>query len=69
MGIILRNNKTITPSIVIEKSDEWKPDADMVWAKSVCENDVQEGSFPYGKFLAMTDDKEKTTSLLTMEWL
>ena len=43
MGIILRNNKTITPSIVIEKSDEWKPDADMVWAKSVCENDVQEG--------------------------
>lgn len=65
MGIILRNNKTITPSIVIEKiekSDEWQPDADMVWAKSVCENDVQEGF--QCKVLQMINNSETTTNIV-----
>ncbi len=35
-------------------SGEWQPNADMKWAKSVCENDVQEG-FTY-KVLQMISD-------------
>ena len=35
-------------------SGEWQPNADMKWAKSICENDVQEG-FTY-KVLQMISD-------------
>ena len=60
MGRTLRNGKTIF-QITKQPSDEWQPDADMIWARNVCENDTQEGSFQYGKFLTMTDSESSTT--------
>lgn len=62
MGIKYRNNKAITPIIVTEKAESWQPDADMVWAKSVCKNDVQEGF--QCKVLQMINNSETTTNIV-----
>ena len=43
------------------EEQEYQPNADMVWARQVCENDVQDGFT--GKFLIMLGDLSETTPL------